>query len=299
MGIFYRDRKTGALQQERVYGEKALSFVYGRSLLSRISARLFLPWIAKCSFFSRLYGFLQKTNRSRKKIAPFIQAYQVDASEFATTEFASFNDFFIRKLRPESRPIPEDKNIACLPADGRYLVFPDLENVKHFYAKGQSFSLPKLLQDDALSRLYQTGSMVIARLCPSDYHRFHFPCQGIPQEARPIEGALFSVNPLALAKNLSFLWENKRMCTQIDTDLFGTLLFLEIGATFVGSIHQTYEPQRLAQKGDEKGFFSFGGSCLILLFEKGRITFSEDLVKNSLEGIETKGLFGEPLGVLQ
>src|SRR3989344_2992740 len=260
MEITYIDRKTGQTAIERVYGGPFLSLLYGD-------------------------GFLQKRKSSAKKIAPFIQAYGIDASEFADSGFDSFNDFFIRKLKPERRPIAQDPKIVVLPADGRYLVFNQFDR---FFIKGQEFSLLEFLKDPPMARRFQEGSMAIARLCPSDYHRFHFPCDGIPAKPRLINGLLYSVNPIALKKNVSILSENKRMITEIETDHFGTVLYIEIGATSVGSIRQTYTPDLKVKKGDEKGYFEFGGSCIALLFEKGRVTFDADLTANTQKGIETK-----------
>jgi phosphatidylserine decarboxylase len=100
---------------------------------------------------------------------------------------------------------------------------------------------------------------------------------------------------LALKKRLAILSENKRVVTEIDTEGFGTMLYVEIGATFVGSIHQTYTPNRRVQKGEEKGYFEFGGSCLALLFERGRIAFDKDLIHNTQNGLETRINFGESL----
>jgi phosphatidylserine decarboxylase len=169
--------------------------------------------------------------------------------------------------------------------------------VDGFYVKGQRFDLEAFLQDRVLARRFSHGSMMIARLCPTDYHRFHFPCDGNPGEAQLIDGPLFSVNPLALRKRLSILAENKRMITEIDTEKFGTILYVEVGATCVGTIHQTYQAGNTVRKGEEKGFFSFGGSCLVLLFEEGRVCFDEDLVRYSKANIETRACFGESMGL--
>lgn len=296
MEIEYIDRKTGKVEIEKIYGRWALSLLYGESIPARIFSFFFLPLLARIPWISAWYGFMQKRPKSAQKIKPFITAFHVDASEFETQDFESFNDFFIRKLRPESRPVNPDTNRAVLPADGRYFVFPDVSKASRFYVKGQEFDLTSFLRDGALARRLASGSMVIARLCPTDYHRFHFPCEGVADDARPIEGALFSVNPLALRKKLGILWENKRMITEIETDQFGTVIFVEVGATCVGSIHQTFRGGRRVQKGEEKGFFSFGGSCIVLLFEKGRIEFDADLIRNSERGLETKALFGSSLG---
>jgi len=296
MDIQYIERKTGELKEEKIYGRWALSLLYGNSYCSRLFSLAFLPLLARIPWVSKAYGFFQKKPKSARKIAPFIAAYGVDSSEFSDTHFASFNDFFIRKLKPEKRPIASDPLIATLPADARYLVFPDLSQVDGFYVKGQRFDLQSFLQDRVLARRFSHGSMMIARLCPTDYHRFHFPCDGTAGEAQLVDGPLFSVNPLALRKRLSILSENKRMITEIDTEKFGTILYVEVGATCVGTIHQTYCSGEVVRKGDEKGFFSFGGSCLVLLFEPGRISFDEDLVRHSKAGVETKACFGGSMG---
>ncbi len=296
MDIQYVDRKSGKVEREKIYGHRALSLLYGDSWVARLFSFFLLPVISRVPLFSKLYGFLQKRPGSARKIAPFIAAYGVDTAEFEEASFGSFNDFFIRKLKTKARPIVADFSRAALPADGRYFVFPDLSQVERFFVKGQLFDLFSFLQNDAYARRYADGSMVIARLCPTDYHRFHFVADGIPSKAELIRGNFQSVNPIALRKNLSILWTNKRMLTHFDTELFGTVLYAEIGATCVGTIHQTYMADKKVNKGDEKGYFSFGGSCLVILFEKGRIVFDEDLVLNSKNGLETKANFGESLG---
>jgi phosphatidylserine decarboxylase len=295
--IQYIDRKTKKVEIEKVYGHRALSLLYGNSFASRLFSWIFLPLISRVAFFSSFYGFLQKRASSQKKIKPFISTYGIDTSEFLDSSFSSFNDFFIRKLKKEKRPIVSDPRSLCMPADGRYLVFPDLRSVDRFYVKGQSFSISSFLQNSAYGRRYSEGSMVISRLCPVDYHRFHFVSDGIASASELVKGNYQSVNPIALRQNLSILWTNKRMITEIETERFGTILYCEVGAVCVGTIHQTYTPNTMVCKGDEKGYFSFGGSCLVLLFEKGRVLFDSDLVENSLKGFETRANFGESLGV--
>ena len=287
MEISYIDRKTGQRCIEKVYGHKALSFLYGDGFFRSLILRL----LAHIPFFSHLYGHLQKRPASAAKIKPFIKAYHVDETEFAETRFRSFNDFFIRKLKPEKRPIASDPTLLSMPADGRYLAYPQFND---FVIKGKNFSLPTFLCNTAFANRYSTGSMLIARLCPTDYHRFHFPCDGLPSKAQLINGPLYSVNPIALKKRLEILSENKRMITEIETERFGTMLYIEIGATSVGSIHQTYTPDQPIRKGQEKGYFEFGGSCLVLLFEKDAITFDRDLILNTQKGLETRANFGEP-----
>lgn len=289
----YINRQTKIREEEKVFGEKAMRFL----LRGHFLARFLQNFAAKNAWVSKLYGALQRTRSSRKKIAPFIEAFQVDKKEFEkdVEEFTSFDDFFTRKLKPESRPISTDPHAIITPADGRYLVFPDVSKADGFWVKGKTFSLTELLQDESLAEKYQRGALVIARLAPPDYHRFHFPVDCIPSSPRLINGPLFSVNPLFLRKNISILSENKRVITSLKTEGLGDVLMIEIGATNVGSIHQTYTPNQPAQKGQEKGYFSFGGSCIALLFEPGKIELDADFLEASSEPIEVKTRMGDSL----
>lgn len=295
--IKYIDGITNRIERENIYGKFFIELLYGRHPFSWISALLLLP-LCRFSFFSKLYGFFQKSRFSRYKILPFIKKYEIDSSEFLlpVSSFQSFNEFFIRKLAPGARPFTQDPKVVILPTDARYLAYSTAEHREHFLIKEKKFSLRKLLEDEALANQYEKGIMVIARLCPTDYHRFHFPCDCIPSSPKLIKGALYSVNLLALKRKIEFLTENKRFITQLKTELFGTILFIEIGATYVGSIHQTHPPNQFAEKGQEKGYFSFGGSCVILLFEPNRILLEQRLLNATSQGLEMRGLLGQPLG---
>lgn len=288
------DRKTGKVSFEKVFGEKALAFLYKDFFLSKV----FLFLICKNSFFSRFYGFLQSRNFSKKHIDHFIKEYNINTDEIEKNikDFSSFNDFFIRKLKPDFRPIATGENISVLPADARYMVFQDINISDGFYVKGKIFDLKSFLQDENLARRYSSGSMVIARLSPTDYHRFHFPFDCFASAPKLINGYLYSVNPIAIRKNIDIFSQNKRMITRLYSEKFKEVLFIEIGATNVGSIHQTFQEETFYKKGDEKGYFSFGGSTIILLFEKNTIRFADDILKNSTNKIETKANFGELLG---
>ncbi len=293
--IFYKARSTKKTEEEKVYGGKFLFLLYKNPLFSF----LFLPLIAKISFFSKWYGSLQRKKQSRKKIIPFIREFGVNMEDFAKKpeEFDSFHDFFIRKLRKGARPICPDPKKAVLCADGRYLFYPKMQKGQIFQIKGTTYSLSSFLQDAALAKRYEEGSMVVARLCPSDYHRFHFPCSGIPKKSRRIEGDLYSVNPIALSSKIAVFTKNKREITLIETDLFKEIAFVEVGATYVGSIFQTYTPHKPCKKGEEKGFFTFGASCIVLLFQKNTISFDEDLLELSQKEMEVKANMGESMGV--
>lgn len=288
--ITFFNRLTQRIETEAVYGEGFLRFTYENPL-----GALPLHALVKRAAFSRWYGDRMDTPASRAKIAPFLATYGVDVSEFADApdSFRTFNEFFYRKLKPQARPIAAGEKEIVFPADGRHLVLPDIAACGDFFIKGTRFDLPALLGDAALAGRFAHGSMLISRLCPVDYHRFHFPFSGIPSTATQIHGPLYSVSPIALRKRPSILWENKREITSFRTSSLGDVLLLEVGATCVGSIVQTYTSGSSITKGDEKGYFRFGGSCFITIFEPGKIRFTDDLIEHSRAGREVYARMGD------
>ncbi|MFN4173559.1 MAG: phosphatidylserine decarboxylase, partial [Parachlamydiaceae bacterium] len=216
-----------------------------------------------------------------------------DESEFLPATFNSFNDFFIRKLKKEARPI-SSSDFVC-PADARYRFFQNVKSSDGFYVKGQKFDLYSLIGNKELAERFIDGSMMIARLCPFDYHRFHFSHDAIPSASELINGYLYSVNPIALKKDISIFTQNKRRLTLCRSDK-GISLYIEIGATNVGSIVETYTPELPVKKGDEKGYFEFGASSLILLFEPDMIAFDSDLIELSKGDREIRCLMGQSMG---
>ena len=291
--IHYFDRYAGAVKTEEVYGEGWLRFAYENP-----AGRLFVWLLARRALFSQWYGRKMNKPESSFEILPFIAKYGLNSDEFAKSPFdyKTFNQFFYRALKPEARPVAAGEKIAVFPADGRHLAFPDVDAAEGFYVKGSKFSLGELLGDAGLAQTFAGGSMLISRLCPVDYHRFHFPVSGVPAENRLINGWLYSVSPVALRRNIRYLVENKRELTLIESPAFGTVAMLEVGATNVGSILQSFTAGRPVTKGEEKGFFAFGGSCVITLFARGRIRFDDDIVAQSAQCRETYARMGDRLG---
>ena len=276
--IRYYNRDTAAFETEQVYGENFLRWAYGHPM-----GAIALNAFVKRPLFSAWYGRRMSRPESKARVAPFIDDYGLQASEFAdpADSYGSFNEFFYRKLKPESRPVDPDESSVVFPADGRHLGFNRASEIDGVFVKGQQFDLPALLGDAALARRFANGALVLSRLCPVDYHRFHFPAAGTPGETRVINGSLFSVSPIALRKHLGYLWQNKRTITRLQTRGFGEILLLEIGATCVGTIAQTFAPREAVEKGAEKGYFAFGGSSTITLFEPGAVRLEEDLASHS------------------
>ena len=291
--IRYIDRRDGEVKTEVIYGERSLRWAYGNPLGRLAQWLLVRRWIV-----SAWYGRKMNGVSSCIRIKPFIEQYGLDENEFAkpVDEYNSFNEFFHRKLKPSARPVDPAPDSVVFPADGRHLAFADITGETNFFIKGQSFDLERFLGDAGLAKRYDGGPMLLSRLCPVDYHRFHFPCAGEAGIPRFINGWLYSVNPIALITRPSIFWENKRVVTQIESPALCQVLFVEIGATMVGSIRQTYMPGETVAKGEEKGYFAFGGSSVAVLFEKGRIEFAADLLKNTAAGIETYARVGERMG---
>ena len=291
--VQFYNRYTRQIETEAIYGERFLRFAYENPLGRAVTSLLI-----KRAFFSRWYGRKMSAPASRAKIAPFITQYGISVDEMADApdSFEDFNAFFSRKLKPSARPIAADDKAIIFPADGRHFAIPDISANDGIFVKGIPFDLTRLLGSLPLAARFGDGSMLISRLCPVDYHRFHFPCGGVTGAANVIGGPLFSVNPIALRQRPSLLWENERCLTPLKTDKLGEVLFLEVGATCVGTIvHTTGEGQHV-RKGDEKGYFLFGGSCVITIFEAGAMTFAPDLLEHSAEGREVYAKMGDVCG---
>lgn len=291
--IEFFNRYTGKVEREQVYGAAWLNWTYGNPL-----GKLALEAVAKRAFFSRWYGWRMDQAGSKEKVQPFIKEFGVNTAEFADApdSYQTFNDFFYRKLKLSARPVDAAPDSVVFPADGRHLGFTDASQIEGVFVKGQRFDLPQLLGDAALAAKYAKGALILSRLCPVDYHRFHFTAAGKPGETQLLNGPLYSVNPIALRQRLAYLWENRRWLTVLKTELFGEVLLLEIGATNVGSAVQTYQVGKAVEKGAEKGYFKFGGSSTITIFEPGRIKLAEDLVSNSAQCRELYARVGDVMG---
>jgi len=159
-------------------------------------------------------------------------------------QYKTFNEFFYRKLKPGARLVdePDNPKIALSPADSRMMVFRTLDDGQALWIKGEHFTLANLFggwdnKSGDMAKLFAGGSLVIARLAPQDYHRWHFPVTGSPQKRFPIDGAYMTVNPIAVRKNVDVYTLNKRCICPIETKEFGLVVLIAIAATAVGSIN--------------------------------------------------------------
>lgn len=287
------NRKEKSYEIEKVAGEKYLNWCY-ESPIGKGITELFV----KRKLFSKLYGKYCDTKSSRKKIDSFVKDFNIDMNVTIKkqNEFESFNDFFARKLIPEARPFDKNKNILISPGDGRLTAYTNIDMNNVVQVKGLTYSLKELLGYNPIYKEYDKGTCLILRLCPTDYHRFHFIDNGTPLENHFIKGSYYSVNPIATEKIPKLFCQNKREWSLFKSENFGDIIHVEVGATCVGSIIQTYNANSKVYKGDEKGYFKFGGSTTILFFKKDIIEIDEDILRESSKGIECKVSFGETIG---
>jgi len=288
--IKYIERKTNEIKVENVPGEGFLKFLYYNPL-----GELPLNLVVKKKFLSEIYGRTMDSPKSKDKIQSFVEEHEINMDESVKTidEFTSFNDFFVRKLKAGSRKIADGEDEVASPADGKVLAYKDIKLKDEFFLKGDRFTLEEFLGDAKLAEKYEGGVFLIVRLAPVDYHRFHFPIDGIIGESRLIEGDYYSVSPHAIRRNFRIYCENKREYAELKNERIGDMILSEIGATMVGGIEQTYRAGSKVTKGEEKGYFYFGGSSCILLFQKDKVKIDEDIIKNTKNGIETKVYMGE------
>jgi len=287
--IQYYERESGQIKTEKVAGEKWLVWLYYNPI-----GEATLWTLAKRKLVSSMYGNMMDRTTSAKKIHPFIEEFDIDMSIAQKQEFVNFNDFFTRKLKDYARPIDTSSTIVVSPADGKILAYANISN-SDFIIKGYRFDVSSFLDNPVLAQKYNDGALLIIRLAPVDYHRFHFPVGGNISPNKKIDGDYYSVNPYALRKKAEIFCLNKREYNIISNPLFGDVVMAEVGATMVGSIEQTYKGSYV-NKGEEKGYFIFGGSTVVLLFEKNKIHIDEDLLINTSKGYETTVKMGERIG---
>lgn len=287
------NRKTKSYEEEKVFGDKYIKWCY-ESPLGKNMTEL----IVKRKIISSIYGFYCDRALSKRKIPSFIKDYEINMQECikSENEFTSFNDFFSRKLKPEARPIDMNHSKLISPGDGRLFAYENINMDDLIQVKHLTYSLSELLCDDDIAKEYNGGTCLVLRLCPTDYHRFHFIDSGVPKKSKFINGNYYSVNPTALERIPKLYCQNKREWSIFKSDNFGEVIYVEVGATCVGSIIQTYTPEVKVKKGQEKGYFKFGGSTTILFFKKNVVKIDDDILNQTNLGFECKIQMGETIG---
>lgn len=289
----YFNRETKTYEVEKVVGDRYIRWTYS----SLIGLNL-LELLIKKKLFSKVYGSYCNSKLSRGKIDKFIKKFNLNEDEFKTfkSDYKCFNDFFSRSLKDNLRTINYSSKILISPGDGKMVAYENIDINNLVQVKGFTYSLKELIQNENLAKKYIGGTCLILRLTPIDYHRFHFIDWGICEDVNKIKGHYYSVNPLALEKISKLFCENKREYSLFHSDNFGDVLYIEVGATCVGSIIQTYTPYKRIKKGEEKGYFKFGGSTIILFFESNKVKIDRDILEQTSKNFESKVSMGEKIG---
>ncbi|KAH6652838.1 phosphatidylserine decarboxylase-domain-containing protein [Truncatella angustata] len=299
--ILVQDRITGQINEEKmsVYVRLGIRLLY-KGLKSKDMEKKRIRKLLKS--LSIKQGKKYDDPASREDIPGFIKFHNLNMNEvlLPLEEFKNFNEFFYRALKPNARPCsaPDDPNILVSPADCRSVVFNSVDSATSVWVKGREFSIKRLLGDaypEDVPR-YERGALGIFRLAPQDYHRFHIPVDGILRTPKLIEGEYYTVNPMAIRSALDVYGENVRVICPIDTPNHGRVMVICVGAMMVGSTVITRQDGEEVHRAEELGYFKFGGSTIVLLFEEGKMLFDDDLVDNSNSAVETLISVGMSIG---
>lgn len=291
--VFCYDRRSGQMVRESVLGCGMIRFVYSPPIHPFAGALL------GHALVSRLMGWYADRPGSRGRIAKTIRSTGIDMAQVAVPEggFPTFNAFFTRRLVAGARPFPDRPEILGSPTDCRLTVYPRLEEGTCVPVKGRRFTVAALLGKEGEGELpaFRGGSLCVCRLAAIDYHRYHYPDDGTERARWRVGRRYESVHPFALSRNLPIFTENVRTVSILETAHFGKVAFVEVGAFGVGSITQTHAESAF-RRGEEKGYFSFGGSTIILVFGPDAIRFDADLLEQSAKGVESLVHAGEAIG---
>ena len=269
--------------------DKLLSFLYTNIFGRMLLKPLIQPQVSK------LAGRYLSSAHSKWLISKFIERNEINMDIYEECDYSSFNDFFTRKIKPDCRPVPEDLDVLISPCDCLATVYPIQEHTT-FSIKNTEYTLRSLLRSPRLAKRFRGGYAYVLRLTVEDYHRYLYSVSGKQSKNYHIDGTYHTVNPIA-NDYLPIYKENTREYTVIHSKEFGDVLQMEVGALLVGKI-SNHKQSTVVTRGEEKGFFEYGGSTIVVLTQKGRVTPRSDLLTNSKNGYETKVLQAHPLGIL-
>lgn len=277
------DRKQNCYIEEVEYGQSLLEFLYqtviGRGLLKLIFSR---------RIFSKMAAIVQRSRRSVKRIPLFVEKHGIDMKEWEGIEFQSFDEFFTRKRDYQSET-KEDELMAT--ADSKIFIY-EIEDDLSLQIKNSQYTIEELTDDFLPLDSYRGGTCIVYRLAVDDYHRYAFLDDGTIGDTKEIQGILHTVRPIS--ENYKVFSRNHRICTLLHTKHFSDVIQIEVGAMLVGKIenHDVSEFSKL----QEKGYFRYGGSTVVQLFEKDSVVIDEDILSKNAEGVEVKVSIGDKIG---
>lgn len=260
-----------------------LKFLYENALGRMILRVLRAKWISKAA------GAFLSTRLSKLLIKPFVRKNGIDLGDYESDNFTCFNDCFCRKIKPGLRVFDDAPGALSAPCDGLLSVY-EISRGAVFPVKQSRYTLLSLLKNDALAEEFQNGYLYVFRLCVNHYHRYHYPAAGIKGKNVHINGTLHTVRPVAL-ENTPVFCENSREYTVIDSENFGRIIQMEVGAMLVGKIKNLHG-EKAVEKGEEKGMFLYGGSTVILVTH-GDVKPLPEFLENTQNSLETPVKAGE------
>lgn len=266
---------------------KLLKTLYGSVLGRSVLKVLTLP------FISNIGGKVMDSSLSKIQISSFIKNNNIDMSQYEEKEYKSYNDFFTRYIKEGGREIDIDEDHLISPADSKISYYLIDENT-HLHIKDTLYTIEELLDDKTIAKKYHGGICLVCRLAVDDYHHYHYIDSGTTKSYRFIKGKFHTVNPIA-NDYYPIYKQNTRSYSLLSTENFGDVIYMEVGALMVGKIVNL--KKQSFKKGEEKGYFEFGGSTVVLLFEKDKVVIDQDIIDNSYENNETKVFMGEKIGV--
>lgn len=281
------DRKTNNKEELKSGG-------FQKFLINNFFGRILLKLICR-RFISKLMGAFLNTRFSKLKIKKFIKAENINVDEYEVDNIKSYNAFFTRKIKDGARDIDYNENHFISPCDSKLSIY-DINEDSIFSIKDSYYKINDLVLDQELAKEYIGGKALVFRLAIGDYHRYCYPDSGTKNKNKHIKGVLYTVSPIIYGKYNIFK-RNSREYTILNTDHFGKIVMIEVGATLVGKIKNNHLDEYEFQKAEEKGYFEFGGSTIVLLI-KNNIKLDEDLLINSKNGDETIVKYGEKIGEL-
>ena len=269
--------------------EKCLKWLYETRIGRRVLKILINPWVSKG------VGRLLNTKLSKIAIRPFIKKNHIDMSQYEQVEYDSYNDFFMRKIKKECRPIDYNERHFIAPCDSKLSVYKIRED-SQFCIKNTQYSMQSLFRSQTIANYYKDGYLFLFRLTVDDYHRYCYVDNGVKSKNYKIPGVFHTVNPLA-NDVYPIYKENTREFSILKSKNFGNIAMMEVGALLVGKI-VNYQEQGMVKRGEEKGRFEFGGSTVILCVKEGMVAVDERILDNSKNHIETVVKIGEKIGTV-
>ncbi|MBO4687337.1 MAG: phosphatidylserine decarboxylase [Clostridiales bacterium] len=279
------DRKSGTIHTDVQYGGGFLKTLYGTAF-----GRLIMPVVLSTPV-SRIGGIYTDTFLSRMHIRKFIRKNNINMEEYEERKFRSLNDFFTRKVKDGKRPVAEGDDAFAAPADSKLSIYPISED-SHVLIKGNEYSVSDLVGSKEVYDEFHDGLCLVFRLSVDDYHRYAFPADGKLVSSRHIKGRLHTVCDISAAHRV--YQENSRVVSVLETENFGKMIMIEVGALMVGRI--VNHSLTSFHKGQEKGYFRLGGSTIVVLCRSDVLTLDEDILEHTGKGQEVKLLCGERVG---